>query len=77
MATSTSTQGIDFSLEDKRDYALAGVALLAGSIIGFATLIAPWYVFASIGQTLGVGDPVVFGLGCYVMTAIILYGWVN
>lgn len=76
MATRNS-QDVDLSLENKQDYALAifGGCLALGVLT--ILIVAPLYVFYTVGQMIQVGNTLLFGVGLYVLSAIYLYGVVN
>lgn len=73
----TTDTDVDFTLESREDYAFGALLVVAGLVAIGIVVLAPLYVFASLGTALGVTQPLVFGLGAYVMAAIYLYGRVN
>lgn len=62
----------DLSLENRKDYALA-VGVATGAVVGLClAVLTPLYVYYTIGETLGAGNPAVFAAGLLMLTVLYL-----
>lgn len=73
MATAEDISNLDFSIESRRDVAVAVLGLV-GLVVVAALTLAPLYAFHALGTVLGVGHPTAFGLGIYVLVAAYYFG---